>query len=440
MATAATANRLRSIHSFTRPVTDAGPADDALFSSRIESRLCMPADEFDKVEEKLGLREDAGRRTWTQTVYMDTDEFAMPLGYAVRTRSYLPERREIDLSNKEQFIDYGYMEYNRRIKLRSSGTMRQLLDELNRRFPLRASDFRPMAAVQYDRRVLLGHNVRVSVDSDVEGYEIGKGMELERMPLEGNLQIEIKHPGSDEGRRLEQMLRDKGAAYGISKHYMVFNKRRQLVGQKLKKEGLASATPDIEYEIKFNSEDETPFTRFILAAMAGEVDGFMPFRMAPTPRREESFNEYRKVPNADRKARVMYFGSLTPAIVEKDRGEMISGNILKRTELKNKMAPEQAAELLRQPLEGKTRRVKYHFCVESTLTDNIYITSIDLNQAEDGRQLYQIELEYYRSYNARDGKDREQEIVAELQQLAKFFAGAPGVIPTQLRKEDWARP
>ena len=406
---------------------------DLLFGSRVEERFSMPSENFHNLIGGFDVKENKEYRGYIQNIYFDTTEQALPLGYVVRSRRYLPTRSELQIDENNYYIDRGSLFFNKKTKTRTEATIEETINKLNKEFPLRLTDFRPYSGIQYERRVFDGRDFRITIDMNLESYMIDEYGAMKRIGMPENAQIEVKHLGS--GKPVVNTLRAHGALPSISKHGMLNNQDYYDRRGKI----MVSAVPelpDMEYEIKFDTENTEPFMRFLISVTRGELDGFERWSKFSVPYTIESFNEYRAVTGTDKKARLMYDGNDVQRIVSKDYGHFLSNGVLKRSETKDHLSKEEWSKLLHPEILGETRRIKRFVFVRSKSSGKLYPVTIDLNQSYD-RQMYQLEVEYWRS-EAKGNTDPESEVIEELGILGRHVQKLSNVKPSELRKEDWA--
>ncbi len=413
---------------------------NSLFAIRIENRLTISTPAIENLTSKFAMEEDVSSNTHIQNIYFDTSEQAMPLGNVVRSRRYLPKRTDIEIDDNTYYIDRGKGSFQTKTKERMVGTIKETTKELDDEYSLRLDNFRPYVATSYYRRIFRGEGVRVTVDSALEGFYVDEKAATRKLILPPDLsQVEIKSMENNPlSFQINDLLHKNGAVPSISKHYMLYNsiymeKRNEL------HDICRSEIPDKEYEVKFDADNETPFTKLTIAALKKEVRGFSFWDFAGL-HSFESINHYRKVPDTEEKARVMYWGSDKPYIIAKNLGVFTENGILLRTEKKNKLTNEQIDGMMNEPLAGASRRIKKFLFMENESTGRIYCITVDLNQDTRGREMYQLEVEYWKSKMDRisPSSNPDREIIDDIDSLGKEISRITGLTKrSTLRKEDW---
>lgn len=413
---------------------------DPLFNNRKEERFCIRETDLEKVLRSGILVQDKNETTYIRNVYFDTSEHAMPLGNAARMRDYSTSKiGNFDLGKENHFIDTGYLSFNKKYKEREIGNVADLIDGLNSRFELRVTGFRPYIGVEYFREVFKAGGLRLTVDRQIDLSWINEDLSAEKIPFIVNSyapHVEIKY-GNEEIERANEIkaaLRNTGGVTSVGKHAIAYN-ARWIKHRSNLTENLVNELPEKEYEIKYNVPNESSFMRFIMDLHKGQVEGFRRWEKYQNPFKITSFNEYKTL-SPQKKARVMYFGTLEPKIVVKDRGTLTENGILLRTEEKYGLEKEIVEKALAADTIGISKRIKEILFVESISTGRLYPVTIDLNQTEDGRSLYQLEVEYYRSVSKQSS---EAEILDEIDVLGKHFDKLGGLKRVETRKEDWVR-
>ncbi|MEM0124121.1 MAG: hypothetical protein QXF41_01070 [Candidatus Micrarchaeaceae archaeon] len=422
---------------FLDGLEEKGAENQSLFNLRREERLYMSESAFDKFIGRLGITENKEQSAYIQSIYFDTTDQAMPLGWAVRTRSYLKEQPESVVINDERYIvDEGYIRFNTKEKHRYSASIKEIENLLNRSVTLRAGGFRPYVATIYKRRVFELQDVRITFDSDIRLFSIGADMSVKRLNTPTNSELEIKY--LDGGRfDVAEMAKGFGAVHAVSKHYLAYNMKYIEEKDRALSAVNYMETPGKEVELKFDIKDDTVFRKFIVKIATGSIPNFKLWEVFPEPATMESYNEYRVVPGENKVARVMYFGGRKPRIVAKDRGTFTENGILVRAEDKDAMTEGQISALLNSDIVSVSRRIKRENLVLSESTGKIYNVSVDLSQTPRGRELYQLEIEYWRSLR-KSSADPMPEILEEINTLGEY-AEKEGAVKSVLRKEDWTK-
>ncbi|MEM3247688.1 MAG: hypothetical protein QW207_04100 [Candidatus Micrarchaeaceae archaeon] len=422
---------------FLGGLEEKGAENQALFNLRREDKLYMSESAFEAFISKLGIAENKEQSAYIQSIYFDTTDQAMPLGWAVRTRSYFKEQPESVVINDERYmVDEGYILFNTKKKHRYSASIKEIENLLNKNVTLRIGGFRPYVVTSYKRRVFESQDVRITFDSDIWLFSIGADMSVKRLNTPTNSELEIKY--LDGGRfDVAEMARSLGGIHAVSKHYLAYNMK--YIEEKDRVQSAASymETPGKEVELKFDIKDDTVFRKLIVKIATGSIPNFRLWEVFPEPATMESYNEYRVVPGENKVARVMYFGGRKPRIVAKDRGTFTENGILIRAEDKDAMTEGQISALLNSDIVSVSRRIKRENLVLSESTGKIYNVSVDLSQTPGGRELYQLEIEYWRSLR-KSGSDPMPEILREINMLGEY-AEKEGAVKSVLRKEDWTK-
>ncbi len=413
---------------------------DPLFKNRMEEKLCIIDSSIEKVLRSSDVVEDKEAAAYIRSVYFDTTEHAMPLGYATRLRDYGKNRVGFFKKDEDVHIfDTGYASLNSKHKDRGEATVEEVVSRLNSEHTLRVTNFRPYIYTEYYRRVFKHGGMRVSIDTDIALSWIKEDLsneKVESMPDPNTAQVEIKYINDDAHRAMElrNLLKREGAVPSVGKKGMAYN-ARWVKDKPTVVVGLESELPGKEYEIKYDSVDEKPFMGIIIALDEGNIEGFRRWPTYPNPFRFDSINEYR-VLSAEKTARVMYFGKLEPRVIVKNKGTFTDGGILLRTEEKYNAGSQVFEEAMKRETFGTSRRIKEVLFVESMETNRLYPITVDLNQVEGNAKLYQIEIEYYRSTKKR--KDNAcSEILGEIGKMSGDVERLFGLKRSEIRKEDW---
>lgn len=145
---------------------------NSLFAIRTEDRLIIQTPVIENLTTRFPITEDVSSNTHIQNIYFDTNEQAMPMGYVVRARRYLPKRTDIEIDENAYYIDRGRGSFQTKTKERIVSTIKEATKLLDEEFTLRATNFRPYVAMTYYRRIFRGEGVRVTVDSALEGVYV----------------------------------------------------------------------------------------------------------------------------------------------------------------------------------------------------------------------------------------------------------------------------
>lgn len=406
--------------------------EDTLFSERIERRFLVNKSKISVFINQLKATEDMTLSQWVTNIYFNTSDQTLPIGSGVRFREY-SKFKKINLKNRIGFIDYNYVFYDKKFKIRKTFEMEKVINELNLKFKNKYSDFRRKFVMSYKRRVFLIGENRVTIDFPIECFEIMESFKLKKISIHNFAYIEIKQ--KKVSNSILRILKNVGAVPTIHKYFLMYNQEYYNKAEK-KYSKYIDESNGFEYELKLSKVSEDIFNEYIIKVKNGYVKEYKIVHNLPDPFCFASFNEYRFLKDSDSKMCIMYDGNIKQRISIKDNGEILKNKILKRRKENKILSVKIWSKLVKPEIIGRLFRIKKIFFIQSVKTGVIYGIILDLSQNKE-RSMYQLEIEYAMSIN-KLMNNFEETIINEIQQISKYFTNK-GFKKTLLRKQDWVR-
>lgn len=403
---------------------------DRLFNSRFEDRMCIGSHAFDEVVKELGLVEMPDERAWIQNIYFDTVEFAMPLGHVVRARRYYAGRPEMRLDGGDYYIDEGDVFFSRKTKARARSTLKETGKMLDAKFRLRLGSFRPQMGIQYARRVYKLGMARLTLDYDIEFYNIDENLVCNRAGIESLPNVELKYEGDSPASAINALIRH-GAVPNASKQSLLYfdGVNRTVAYEK----GLVDKFPGKECELKFDVTTEEPFMKALISAAEGRMKGYRIWGASPQFMKISVVTEYRRMHGTGRDIKFVYHGGTEPVVTVKNKGEFTEQGILIRTKDRKTEIPK---SLNGSKVYAVAKGFKKYFTIESEATMNIYHISQDMYYTSENKRLCQLEVESCKSFDT-GGRHSAKEILEELDRLGRYLERRYGIRRSTLTKSKW---
>lgn len=386
---------------------------------------------------------------YVQTIYFNNEEHAVPFGFSIKARQYLPQiAGQPILDDREKyFLDLKQGQGENKQKERLETTLGEATKIVNERHRFSEIPLRPYVAVQYLRRHYIPkgiEDVRLTLDSEQKYFFFPSHQKesIEIGEVDGYVQLEIKQksPNAYFDNLVKEILTNSNAFPVISKKFTAYN-FLGLYHAKTSGKPFHKELQGYEIESKLVTDSESVFPKVKRLFEAESSDFKLPAHF-PYTFESASINRYYRSSKGLFKAMLR---RNEVEIVRKGDIEVVEDPfglncVLKRKEVKGEIIPIDSEIVSTAELQGELYRMRKAFWVENPRSSRFYHISLDCCLGLPGT-FYEVEVEYSGRYGGPEvvaGDRTEEEIVEDIAKISMILIREfPELKPTQLTKQSW---